>query len=92
MSLDDLKNEVLISLKVCKRDEEAEEVITDTYQKLLNRDISREQRYQFWKEIYDNLGERMISRLEDETNNTTDPIITITRDRIERVLEKEKKD
>ncbi len=90
MSLDDLKNEVLTTLKICKRDEEADEVIHNAHQKLLDREIGRKDRYQFWKEIYDNLGERMISQLEDETSNTADPIITITRDRIERILEKEK--
>lgn len=90
MSLKDLKNEVLTTLKVCKREEEAEDVISDAYQNLHDIETSRKERYQFWKEIYDRLGERMISQLEDETSNTTDPLITITRDRIERILEKEK--
>lgn len=92
MSLEDLKNEVLTTLRICKRDEEAEEVIAEAYKKLLEKEIDRQQRYQFWKEIYDDLGARMISQLEDETNNSVDPIITVTRDRIERVLEKEKHD
>ncbi|WP_234567799.1 hypothetical protein [Rhodohalobacter sp. 614A] len=90
MSLDDLKNEVLTTLKVCKRHEEAEEVIGDAHQKLLAKEVARNQRYLFWKEIYEKLGERIITQLEEETDTSVDPIITMARDRIERILEKEK--
>lgn len=90
MSLDDLKNEVLTTLKVCKRDEETEQVILEAYQELLDREISRKRRYLFWKKIYDNLGERIVTQLEEETDASVDPVITLTRDRIERILEREK--
>lgn len=90
MSLDDLKNEALTTLKICKRDEEADEVISKAHKRLHEKNIDKKERYQFWKDVYDHLGERMISQLEDETNNNADPIITIARDRIERILDKEK--
>lgn len=90
MNLDHLKNEVLTTLKICKRHEEAEEVIGAAHQKLLDKEIDRKRRYLFWKEIYGNLGERIATQLEEEADSTVDPIITLTRDRIERILEKEK--
>lgn len=91
MNINHLKNEILTTLKICKRDQEAEEVISDAHQKLLDEDIERGERYAFWKEIYDDLGERDFKLLEDEAKSSVDRILKVSRQRIERILEKEKK-
>ena len=90
MNINHLKNEILTTLKICKRDQEAEEVISDAHQKLLDEDIESEDRYAFWKEIYDDLGEREFKLLEDEAKSSVDRILKVSRQRIERILEKEK--
>lgn len=92
MDLEDLKNETLTKMKVCKREEEVDNVLFETQQKLMDNDITGEERLQFWKEIYDRLGEREISSLEEETKNSIDPILELSRDRIEEIIEKENKE
>lgn len=90
MNLDDLKNEILTTLKVCKRDEEAEQIIADSQKKLTEKKVDREKRYSFWQDIYKDLGERDFSLLEDEAKSSVDRIAKVARERIERILEREK--
>lgn len=90
MSLHDLKNEVLTTLTICKRDEEATDVIRYASQKMKEKNVSQMQRMVFWNEIYDTLGEKKISHLEEETGSSADPVIAIARDRIEQILKNEK--
>lgn len=89
MKLDELKNEILTTLKVCKRDQEAEEVIADAQKKMMEENVGSEKRYSFWEEIYENLGERNFIRLEDETKSSVNRIVKVTRERIQTIMNNE---
>lgn len=89
MKLDDLKNEILTTLKVCKRDQEAEEVIADAQKKMMEENVNSEKRYSFWEEIYENLGERNFIRLEDEAKSSVNRIVKVTRERIQTIMNNE---
>lgn len=90
MNLKDLKNEVLTTLKICKRDQEAEEVIIDAQKKLLDEEVNSDKRHAFWKDIHDALGERHFKILEDEATTSVDRILKVSRQRIKQILENEK--
>ncbi|MDX1640222.1 MAG: hypothetical protein R3220_00900 [Balneolaceae bacterium] len=90
MKLENLKNEIITTLKICKREEEAAEVIADAQKKMIDKNIDSSKRYNFWKEIYENLGERDFIRLEDEAKSSVNRIVKISRNRIERIMEQEK--
>lgn len=90
MNFDTLRNEVVTTLKICKREEEAEDVIVNAHKKLLDKDISSEKRFEFWKEIYERLGERDFSLLEEQAKSSVDRIVKIARERIKKIMEKEK--
>lgn len=90
MKLDELKNEILTTLKICKRDREAEEVIIDKQKRMMEENVDSEKRYSFWEEIYENLGERDFIRLEDEAKSSVNRIVKISRQRIKKILDKEK--
>lgn len=49
MKLEGLINEILTTLKTCKRDREAEEVIIDTQKKMMEENVDSEKRYLFWE-------------------------------------------
>lgn len=86
MKLEGLKNEILTTLKTCKRDREAEEVIIDTQKKMMEENVDSEKRYLFWEEIYENLGERDFIRLEDEAKSSVNRIVKVTRERIKTIM------
>lgn len=90
MKLDELKNEILTTLKICKRDREAEEVIIDAQKKMMDENVDSGKRYSLWEEIYKSLGERDFIRLEDEAKSSVNRIVKVSRQRIKEIMEKEK--
>lgn len=92
MDFEELKNETLTRLKTCKREEEADTVLVATHQKMMDDNIDTEEQFQFWKEMHDRLGERKVSALEEETKHSTDPIIELSRARIEEIMRKENRE
>lgn len=89
MSLEKLKNETLTKLKTCKRENEINEVLIKTDHRLKENKDSSKERVQFWQDIYHQLGERNLSSLEQEAKNSVAYIVELSRDRIEKIVEKE---
>lgn len=89
MKLEELKNEILTTLKICKKEQEAGEVIAHAQKKMMEENVDSEKRYSFWEEIYENLGERDFTRLEDETKSSVNRIVKVARERIKTTMNNE---
>lgn len=83
MDLKRFINETMLKLRTCKRAEEAEQVVTEAKDILEANEVGGDERYKFWKDLYDTLGDRNYPLMEEEFKGSFNKIAIITRKRLE---------
>ncbi|MEX0772867.1 MAG: hypothetical protein WEB89_06775 [Balneolales bacterium] len=83
MNLDKFNSEIMFRLSTCKRAEEADEVVSEAMFILEANEVLGNERYRFWKKLYDTLGERRYLLMEEEFTGSFNKIAILTRRRLQ---------